>query len=65
LVVTVGGNSQLVLPDDMGDCKEGWQLDDSQQIVLCSATCDRVQKDNGATVRLLFGCAAGEIEIPK
>jgi hypothetical protein len=65
LVVTVGGSSQLVLPDDMGDCSEGWQLDADQQIVLCPTTCDRVQKDNSATVRLLFGCAAGEIEIPK
>ncbi len=65
LVVTVGGTSQLVLPDDMGDCSEGWQLDADQQIVLCPTTCDRVQQDSSATVRLLFGCAAGEIEIPK
>ena len=65
LIVTAGGKAQLVRPDDMGDCSEGWQLDANQQIVLCSATCDRVKKDGGATVRLLFGCAAGEIEIPK
>jgi hypothetical protein len=65
LIVTAGDDSQLVLPDDMGDCSEGWQLNADQQIVLCADTCERVQKNDGATVKLLFGCASGEIEIPK
>jgi hypothetical protein len=65
LIVTAGDESQLVLPDDMGDCSEGWQLNADQQIVLCADTCTRVQQDGGATVKLLFGCASGEIEIPK
>lgn len=65
LIVTSGGESQLVLPDDMGSCSEGWQLNAEQQIVLCEDTCARVQADGGARVQLLFGCASGEVEIPK
>ncbi len=65
LIVTAGGESQLVLPDDMGACAEGWQLNADGQIVLCEDTCARVQEDGGARVNLLFGCASGEVEIPK
>jgi hypothetical protein len=65
LIVTAGGESQLVLPDDMGDCSEGWQVNGDGQIVLCEGTCQRVQQDGSASVRLLFGCAAGVVPIPK
>ncbi len=65
LIVTAGGESQLVKPDDMGSCTEGWQFNADNQIVLCDATCERVQADGGASVKLLFGCASGEIEVPK
>jgi hypothetical protein len=65
LIVSSGGESQLVLPDDMGSCGEGWQLNDEQQIVLCEDTCARVQADGGARVQLLFGCTADEVEVPK
>ena len=44
---------------------EGWQLDSQNQIVLCDATCAEVQADARATVKLLFGCAAGNVPIPK
>jgi hypothetical protein len=65
LIVTVGGESQLINPDSMGDCTEGWQLNADGQVVLCEATCARVQADGGASVKLLFGCASGQIEPPK
>jgi hypothetical protein len=65
LIVTAGGESQLVKPDDMGACGEGWQFNADGQIVLCDDTCARVQADGGARVRLLFGCASGQIDVPK
>jgi len=65
LIVSSGGESQLVLPDDMGNCGEGWQLNAEQQIVLCEDTCARVQADGGARVQLLFGCSSDEVEVPK
>lgn len=65
LIVTAGGESELVLPDGKGSCSEGFQLNADGQIVLCEATCERVQQDSGASVQLLFGCASGEVEIPK
>ena len=64
LIVTVGGTQELVQPDNMGDCSEGWQLNSQGQVVLCSATCGRVRADSTAKVELLFGCGSGDI-IPK
>jgi hypothetical protein len=56
----------VINPDDIGDCGEGWQLNADGQIVLCEGTCARVQEDgSGASVKLLFGCRSGEVEVPK
>jgi hypothetical protein len=63
IVTTSTGSSQLVLPDAMGDCSEGWQLL-GNQVVLCDGTCSRVQAD-GASLRLLFGCESGSVPVPK
>jgi hypothetical protein len=64
LIVTAStGASQLVLPDSMGGCVEGWQLK-GNQVVLCDGTCSRVHQD-GASLQLLFGCETGSIEVPK
>lgn len=66
MIVTFGsGDSELVLRDDSGDCSEGWRLNDEDQIELCEATCERVQQDMQAHVELLFGCASGEVPIPR
>ncbi len=66
LILTFGsGDAELILPDNTGDCSEGWQLNADGQIVLCSATCDRVEMDAQARVELMFGCASGEVPIPK
>ncbi len=66
LILSFGsGDSELILPDNTGDCSEGWQLNEEQQIVLCEATCNRVSMDMQARVELLFGCASGEVPIPK
>jgi hypothetical protein len=64
MIVNFGdGSSELVLRDDNGDCSEGWQLDGNDQVVLCGATCERVQADNQSRVELLFGCASGDVPI--
>ncbi len=65
LMVTSSGGTELILPDNQGDCSEGWQLNDESQIVLCDATCKRVQENLSARVELLFGCASGEIPVTK
>jgi hypothetical protein len=65
LMVTSADGTQLVLPDNQGDCTEGWQLNDEGQIVLCADTCNRVQGNASARVQLLFGCASGEIPVTK
>ena len=66
MMVTYGdGTTELVLRDENGDCGVGWQLDADDQIVLCGDTCNRVQGDTGAHVELMFGCASGEVPIPK
>lgn len=63
IVTTSTGVSQLVLPDNNGDCSEGWQLV-GDQVVLCEGTCSRVQSD-GAALELLFGCETGGSIVPK
>jgi hypothetical protein len=65
LMVNSPDGTQLILPDNEGDCSEGWQLDDENQIVLCEDTCKRVQENVQARVELLFGCASGEIPVTK
>ncbi len=65
LMVSSPNGTQLILPDNQGDCSEGWQLNSENQIVLCEATCNRVQADVSARVELLFGCASGEIPVTK
>ena len=60
LIHTTAGTT-LVLPDNVGDCTEGWQFDEDDNVVLCSDTCDAVKGDSGARVELLFGCISGEI----
>jgi hypothetical protein len=63
IVTTSTGDAQLVLPDNNGDCSEGWQLS-GDQIVLCEGTCSRVQADGGS-LQLLFGCETGGNVVPK
>jgi hypothetical protein len=64
-MVSSPDGTELILPDNQGDCSEGWQLNAENQIVLCEATCNRVQADVSARVELLFGCASGEIPVTK
>jgi hypothetical protein len=63
IVTTSSGSSQLVLPDALGDCSEGWRLM-GNQVVLCDGTCSRVHAD-GASLQLLFGCESGSVPVPK
>ncbi len=60
IVTTSSGETQLVMPDQTGECTEGWQIV-GDQIVLCDGTCSRVQNDPGASLQLLFGCATGVV----
>jgi hypothetical protein len=62
IITTSGGETQLVRPDESGDCTEGWQFID-EQVVLCSETCDRVQNDPAGQLQLLFGCGTDIIPV--
>ncbi len=60
---TPGGGTSETIPqaDNAEDCGnlEGWYYDDPidpTKIILCPATCMRVQTDPGANIRLAFGC---------
>lgn len=61
LILHTSAGSKLVLPDNQGDCTEGWQFDADNNVVLCSTTCAEVEGDAVARVQLLFGCTSGEI----
>jgi hypothetical protein len=55
------GSTSLILPDDTGDCSEGWQFSGADQVTLCSASCDAVKADIGASALLQFGCTTDEV----
>ncbi len=55
------GSSNLILPDNMGTCTEGWQFDGTDKVVLCSQTCSEVKADTGAHVQLVFGCSTDQV----
>jgi len=61
LIVHTADGAKLVLPDNQGDCTEGWQFDADDNVVLCEDTCNEVEGDGTARVELLFGCLSGEI----
>jgi hypothetical protein len=56
VILTSGGSSQLVVRDDVGDCKQGWQLTADQHVLLCPDTCATVQNDPKMAVDVVFGC---------
>jgi hypothetical protein len=62
IVTGSGGDAELVLRDDSGDCAEGWQLVNNQ-VVLCDATCNRAKEDLGGKVALHFGCGSNVLPI--
>lgn len=64
VIVSSGGKSELVVRDDVGDCKKGWQLTSSNQVLLCPETCDAVQSDVNMSVNVYFGCEAALGEPP-
>jgi len=57
------GSQVLVLPSSQENCTLGWHFTDASQTRLhvCSKTCERLQGDYHATLTLLFGCAASDI----
>jgi hypothetical protein len=55
------GDASLILPDDGGDCGEGWQFSGTDQVTLCGETCEAVKADAGARVQLTFGCRSEDI----
>lgn len=61
LILASSAGTKLVLPDEVGDCTEGWRYNAEGQVVLCPSTCDEVQNDITARVQLLFGCVSGEV----
>jgi hypothetical protein len=55
------GDSSLILPDNTGDCSEGWQFTATDEVTLCAASCEAIKADSGATVQLTFGCTTDEV----
>ena len=64
VIYTPGGNApeELIGRDDSSDCSDGWQLDGNDRVVLCPATCERVQSNPAGQVELLFGCDSAPID---
>lgn len=62
IVKKADGTSTLIVRDDQGDCTEGWQRGDGNEVVLCPETCSDVQLEPTTTVELAFGC--GSVAIP-
>jgi hypothetical protein len=50
------GTNVLLLQADGPGCREGWCYDAEGNVALCQDSCDRAQSDNGASLRLFFGC---------
>jgi hypothetical protein len=54
--VTSGGGAGTVIPRDV-DHNDGWDYSPGMRsVVLHGAACDRVLRDDGASVRIVFGC---------
>jgi hypothetical protein len=54
-----GGVWDLILQEEIGPCDEGWQVvasDSPGAVVLCPATCGRLEDDAGAKVVLVIPC---------
>jgi hypothetical protein len=67
LVIKWGdGTSNLVKPDNVGDCAQGWRYDGDGNVQLCDDLCNRIKTDQAATVQLTFGCSVEELtQVPK
>lgn len=62
IVKKADGTTSLIVRDDHGDCTEGWQFGDGNEVVLCPETCSDVQLEPTTTVELAFGC--GSVAVP-
>lgn len=60
------GERQIILRDDSpDDCSIGWYVNaDTNQVVLCPETCDKVQSDAEVTLNVMFGCTEIEVTTP-
>lgn len=58
-----GGGPELIGRASASDCTEGYYVDENQEVVLCSASCDRVQADATASLEVLFGCESAPVKI--
>jgi hypothetical protein len=58
VIITSGGQSNLIVRDDMGDCTDGWQLTADKQLLLCENTCNQLKLDASAQADVVFGCGA-------
>lgn len=57
-VILTPGNGkapQLIGPSADAKCSEGWAIKDGL-VTICPKTCEAIQKDEEATLELLFGC---------
>jgi hypothetical protein len=61
IVQWTDGSASLILPDDTGDCTEGWQFSAADEITLCPVSCDAAKADPGSRAQLTFGCTTDEV----
>jgi hypothetical protein len=61
LIIESSMGATLALPDDKGDCGEGWRFNASGQVELCPATCEKIKGDASARVQLMFGCTVDQV----
>jgi hypothetical protein len=57
------GKVEMINRDDSAEnCSEGWYIDsDTNRVVFCKDTCNRVQADAGVQLQVLFGCSETEV----
>ena len=59
VISTPSGGDPSILPRSTDpNCTEGWRLDQNNNVVLCSGTCDQIKADTGAGIEVLYGCAS-------
>lgn len=61
VVIQTSSGSKVVLPDNQGDCSEGWQLSATGQVELCAGSCNEIKGDPSARVQLFFGCSTSQV----
>jgi hypothetical protein len=59
VISTPAGGDPTILPrSNDPNCTDGWRLDQNNNVVLCSNTCDQVKANPANSLEVLYGCAS-------